>query len=147
MLHQPRINQHGFTISDENLRQLPESLRSSQEEFKTTGGLHGVALVDDGGELLITKEDIGRHNAMDKVIGHLVLNDLMQTHDKMILVSGRASYELLQKSLMADIPFFASIGAPSSAAVDLATTFGMTLVGFLKSRDYNVYNKPHRISE
>ena len=146
MLHKPRISEHGFAIADARLRQLPDDLRLSQAEFSQTGGLHGVSLIDSSGRILHTMEDIGRHNAMDKLIGHLVLNDLMETDDKMILVSGRASYELLQKALMADIPFFASIGAPSSAAVDLARTFGMTLVGFLNDKDYNIYNKAYRIS-
>jgi FdhD protein len=95
--------------------------------------------------LLETKEDIGRHNAMDKLIGQLLIQGELDTGNKMILVSSRASYELVQKALMLDIPFFAAIGAPSSAAVDLARTFDMTLVGFLRENDYNIYNKPHRI--
>lgn len=145
MLHQPRIEETGFTIHDQTLRQLPEQLRSSQQEFDKTGGLHGVALVNTGGEILLSREDIGRHNAMDKLIGQLVIENTLEMSDKMILVSGRASFELVQKALMADIPCFASIGAPSSAAVDLANTFGMTLIGFLKENSYNIYHGAFRI--
>lgn len=156
LMHQPDIRETGFEISDQQLRRLPHNLRQMQHEFHRTGGLHGVALVDAQGEILLIKEDIGRHNALDKLIGQLLLESRAdgeqaaesfkaKTRDKMILVSGRASYELVQKALMADIPFFAAIGAPSSAAVDLAKTFGMTLIGFLKDHDYNIYHQAHRI--
>jgi FdhD protein len=145
MLHQPRIEETGFTIRSQTLRQLPEQLRSAQQEFDKTGGLHGVALIDSSGTILLSKEDIGRHNAMDKLIGQLVIENTLEMNDKMVLVSGRASFELVQKALMADIPCFASIGAPSSAAVGLANTFGMTLIGFLKENNYNVYHGPFRI--
>ena len=147
MLHEPQLDKHSFKIPEKRLRELPDCLRASQDEFKRTGGLHGVALVDVNGELLATREDIGRHNAMDKLIGQLLIDGGLDTRDKMVLVSGRASYELVQKALMADISCFAAIGAPSSAAVDLARTFDMTLVGFLRDSDYNIYNKPHRIVE
>ena len=145
MLHQPKIEENSFVIREQRLRELPKCLRATQSEFNRTGGLHGIALVDVHGEIMLTKEDIGRHNAMDKLIGHLLMDGDLSTSDKMVLVSGRASYELVQKALMADIPFFAAIGAPSSAAVDLATAFGMTLVGFLRDDDYNIYHKSHRI--
>lgn len=146
MLHKPDIHPLGFSIDDEILRQLPTSLHNTQLDFEKTGGLHGVSLIDQTGKILLTKEDVGRHNAMDKLLGDLLANGEMDLQNKMILVSGRASFELVQKSLVADIPFFAALGAPSSAAVDLANTFGTTLVGFLKSTGYNVYHGAHRIS-
>lgn len=145
MFHQPDIPESGFEIEDQSLRQLPQGLRSLQPDFEQTGGLHGVALVDSTGEILHVKEDVGRHNAMDKLIGQLVRAGNLQMKDKLILVSSRASFELVQKALVADIPFFAAIGAPTSAALDLATKFGMTLVGFLKGNDYNIYQGSHRI--
>lgn len=145
MFHQPDIPESGFEIEDQSLRQLPQGLRSLQPDFEQTGGLHGVALVDSTGEILHVKEDVGRHNAMDKLIGQLVRAGNLQMKDKLILVSSRASFELVQKALVADISFFAAIGAPTSAALDLATKFGMTLVGFLKGNDYNIYLGSHRI--
>ena len=145
MFHQPDIPESGFEIEDQSLRQPPQGLRSLQPDFEQTGGLHGVALVDSTGEILHVKEDVGRHNAMDKLIGQLVRAGNLQMKDKLILVSSRASFELVQKALVADIPFFAAIGAPTSAALDLATKFGMTLVGFLKGNDYNIYLGSHRI--
>ena len=145
MFHQPEILETGFEISDQSLRHLPEKLRSWQHDFLQTGGLHGVALVDSDGDIILVKEDIGRHNAMDKLIGQLVRADDLETKNKLILVSSRASFELVQKALVADIPFFAAIGAPSSAALELAAEYGMTLVGFLKENDYNIYQGSHRI--
>jgi FdhD protein len=146
MLHEPEIAMNTFSIDDKTLRALPQKLRQSQSEFQHTGGLHAVALVDSNGALIQLMEDIGRHNAIDKLLGQLLIDNRLEVNDKMLLVSGRASYELLQKSLMADIPFFASIGAPSSAAVDLASNFGVTLVGFLNDKDYNIYSQSHRVT-
>ncbi len=146
MLHKPDIPPLGFCIHDEILRQLPTRLNDSQLDFERTGGIHGVSLIDDTGKILLTKEDVGRHNAMDKLLGDLVIAAEMDMHNRMVLVSGRASFELVQKSLVADIPFFAALGAPSSAAVDLANTFGTTLIGFLKNTGYNIYHGAHRIS-
>ncbi len=145
LLHQPEIEENSFRIHDRDLRQLPGRLRVTQTEFDRTGGLHGVALVNQEGEILLTMEDVGRHNALDKLIGSLLLNSSLKVKNKMVLVSGRVSFELVQKALMADIPFMAAISAPSSAAVDLAKAFDMTLVGFLGNNEYNIYNKAHRI--
>lgn len=147
MLRQPEIIEHNFVISEQLLKQLPDGLRATQLDFAQTGGLHAASLVDQNGVMAATKEDIGRHNAMDKLIGQMLLDGELKTNDKMILVSSRASFELVQKALMADIPFFAAIGAPSTAAIDLAKTFGMTLVGFLRDDDYNIYHGPHRIEK
>jgi len=145
MLHEPCIEPDSFKIKDQDLRKLPEILRTSQCEFGQTGGSHAVALVDLQGRMLLLKEDIGRHNAMDKLLGQLLIEDRLDIRDKMVLVSGRASFELVQKALMADIPCFAAIGAPSSAAVDLSKKFDMTLVGFLKDTGYNIYHEAQRI--
>lgn len=145
MLHEPKINVTGLRIHDQSLRELPQALYLTQTAFKKTGGTHGVALVSHAGEILLTKEDVGRHNAMDKLIGQMVMADTLKMDDKMLLVSGRASFELVQKALVADVPFFAAIGAPSSAAVDLANKFNMTLIGFLKEKGYNIYNGAFRV--
>lgn len=147
MMHEPDVHSDNFVICESALRSLPEKLRAYQAEFEQTGGLHAVALVDSDAEIVMVKEDIGRHNAMDKLIGQRLVDGDMPINDKMVLVSGRASFELLQKSLMADIPFFASIGAPSSAAIALSSTFNATLVGFLKPNGFNVYHHGARIFE
>tara|TARA_B110000967_G_C18743460_1_gene488979 strand:+ start:64 stop:894 length:831 start_codon:yes stop_codon:yes gene_type:complete len=145
MQHKPSLTKDGFVTTKENITALPKLLREFQEEFRRTGGLHGIALVSEGGQILSLKEDVGRHNAMDKLIGELLITGHYKSAENMVLVSGRASFEIVQKALMADIPFLASIGAPSSAAIDLAKEYGMTLVGFLKSTGYNVYCGEQRI--
>jgi len=143
--HEPDLQDSSFLIEDKKLRALPRLLRTTQGEFIQTGGLHGIALVNSAGRILLTKEDVGRHNALDKLIGGTLMSEQYKGSGNMILVSGRASFELVQKALMADISFLASIGAPSSAAVDLAKAYNMTLLGFLKETTYNIYNGAHRI--
>lgn len=144
--HEPQLQDLSFFIDDKKLKALPEQLRATQNEFTQTGGLHGIAMVDRTGSILSTKEDIGRHNALDKLIGASLISGAHGNTDYMILVSGRASFELVQKALMADVPFLASIGAPSSAAIDLAKAYKMTLVGFLKETGYNIYSEAHRVT-
>ncbi|HEX6280410.1 MAG TPA: formate dehydrogenase accessory sulfurtransferase FdhD, partial [Pyrinomonadaceae bacterium] len=129
----------GFTISAEIIHRLPDTLRSAQLTFDKTGGLHASALFNTDGTLDIVREDVGRHNALDKVIGAKFLAGELPLSDKILLVSGRASFELVQKALMAGIPILAAVGAPSSLAVELASEFGMTLIGFVRDGRFNIY--------
>jgi FdhD protein len=136
----------GPHVKAEMLYELPDRVRESQRIFTRTGGLHASALFDSAGELIEVREDVGRHNAMDKVVGWAVLDGATPLHDRIVLVSGRASFELLQKALRAGIAFVCAIGAPSSLAVDVAKSFGMTLVGFLRPDGFNVYAGEERVA-
>ena len=132
-------------IESDLINRLPAILRSSQDVFDQTGGLHASALFDADGNLEIVREDVGRHNALDKVIGTNFLAGELPLADHVLLVSGRASFELVQKALMAGIPILVAVGAPSSLAVELASEFGMTVVGFVRDGSFNVYSWPGRI--
>jgi FdhD protein len=127
------------------LRGLPDALRKGQELFRHTGGIHAAALVRADGTFVVLREDVGRHNAVDKVVGHQLLEKRLPANDSLLMVSGRTSFEILQKALAAGIPAVAAVGAPSSLAVDLARRFGMTLVGFLREAGFNVYAGGNRI--
>ncbi len=134
-------------ITPETLLALPHRLRAAQETFEKTGGLHASALFDAGGNLQVLREDVGRHNALDKVIGRALLDDALPLSDRILLVSGRISFELIQKALAAGIPVIAGISAPSSLAVDFAQQSGQTLVGFLREKGFNIYADQGRIGK
>jgi FdhD protein len=127
------------------LAELPERMRERQPLFSTTGGLHAAALFGPDGEIIVVREDIGRHNATDKVIGSLFRDGKLPAHGHGIFVSGRASFELMQKALVAGIPLLAAVGAPSSLAVQMAIDFDMTLVGFLRNGKFNIYANRERV--
>lgn len=132
-------------VTPELLTTLPERLREAQRVFDSTGGLHAAGLFDAEGNVLCVREDVGRHNAVDKVIGHALREGLVPLRTSMLMVSGRASFELVQKAVMAGIPLLAAVSAPSSLAVDLADDNGLTLVGFLRGSSMNVYAGTDRI--
>ncbi|MDR6462012.1 formate dehydrogenase accessory sulfurtransferase FdhD [Chryseobacterium sediminis] len=136
-LHQKKEN---TVVSLETIYQLSEKLCSFQNNFSATGGIHASGIFDLEGNLLALREDVGRHNALDKLIGHALSADLLPLTDKILVLSGRASFELIQKAAMAGITTVAAIGAPSSLAVDLAKEFDITLLGFLRDSRFNIYH-------
>lgn len=125
---------------------LPDKLRAAQETFSKTGGLHASGLFDLDGNLIVLREDVGRHNALDKILGHALMNGLLPLDRHILLVSGRVSFEIIQKALAGGIALVAAISAPSSLAVDFAQEAGQTLVGFLRGETMNVYTHPKRIT-
>lgn len=133
------------TVRADILTTLPDRLRAAQKVFASTGGLHGAALFTVGGDCLVVREDIGRHNAVDKVIGWALEHRRIPLAATVLLVSGRASFELTQKAVMAGVPILAAVSAPSSLAVDLADRSGLTLVAFLRGESMNVYTRPDRV--
>jgi FdhD protein len=128
------------------LASLPDRMRGAQRVFASTGGLHAAGLFTASGDLLAVREDVGRHNAVDKIVGWAVLNDKLPLTGCALLVSGRASFELVQKAVLAGIPLLAAVSAPSSLAADLAAEAGLTLIGFLRGPSMNVYTGAHRVA-
>jgi FdhD protein len=139
------LHDNRFTLPLDTLQTLPDRLREQQPLFRQTGGNHGVALFDAAGSILVVKEDVGRHNAMDKLIGSLLQQGKLPLRDCGLLLSGRASFELMQKALAAGCPMVVAVGAPSSLAVELAQEFNITLAGFLGARGCNIYHGSERI--
>lgn len=135
-----------WTVPASVVAALPGRLRASQAVFEATGGLHAAGLFDRTGALQLSAEDVGRHNAVDKIVGRTLLAGQHPLDDRLLLVSGRTSFELVQKALLAGVPLIAAVSAPSSLAVDLATEAGMTLCGFVRGADFNIYSHPQRIS-
>jgi FdhD protein len=140
----PRVRSE-FRMALDVLYSLPAALRAAQNVFEQTGGLHGAALFDSRGKLHAVREDVGRHNAVDKLVGSEFRKDHAPLRDRLLMLSGRASFELLQKALMAGIPAVAAVGAPSSLAVQVAKEFDITLVGFLREDHLNIYHGEQRI--
>jgi FdhD protein len=138
--------QSALRVTAELISGLPERLASAQRVFKTTGGLHAAALFDARGELVVVREDVGRHNALDKIVGWALMNGKLPLDAHIVLLSGRASYELLQKAISAGIGLVCAVSAPSSLAVDLAREFNVTLAGFLRGHRFNVYAGAERIA-
>src|SRR5579885_1318496 len=141
----PPLEPDEFRVSAAILYKLAAKLRGQQAVFTHTGGLHAAGLFTPQGELLLLREDVGRHNAVDKLIGHGLLHGTYPYNHSILMVSGRTSFEIIQKALLARIPCVVAISAPSSLAVELAESSGMTLVGFLRGRSMNVYTHPQRV--
>ena len=132
-------------LSYEKIINAPELLRQSQSEFSKTGGIHASGLIHSSGKIVAVREDVGRHNALDKLIGHTLKNNLLDSENQFLACSGRLSFELVQKALMSNIAVLAGVGAPTSLAIDLAKRFDMTLLGFVKKDGFNIYSNKERI--
>jgi FdhD protein len=141
----PVAQRDNFTIRSDVLSSLPQQLQTAQTVFRITGGLHAASLFTADGQLHSVREDVGRHNAVDKLLGEAVLQDTVPLRNYLLLLSGRASFELLQKAVMGGIPMVAAIGAPSSLAIEVAREFSITLVGFLRPESFNIYSAPQRV--
>jgi FdhD protein len=138
--------QSDLSMTNNVIRSLPDVMRTQQRSFELTGGIHAAGLFRSDGTLVTLREDIGRHNTVDKLVGDRLISGDLPLNDYALLVSGRAGFEILQKALVARVPIVAAVGAPSTLAADLAAEFGITLVGFLTEHGFNVYSHPRRIA-
>jgi len=139
------VHRHFPPVEARALIALPKRLRSAQKTFEQTGGLHAAGIFDEDGKLVVLREDVGRHNAVDKVVGHGFLRNHLPFDRQVLMVSGRASFEIMQKALAARIPIVCAVSAPSSLAVEFARASGQILVGFLRGASFNVYSHPERV--
>ncbi len=141
------VSDDTIEITSSFLQSLPRILRDNQKIFETTGGLHASAIFDTEGQILIAREDVGRHNALDKLIGAALPLDMLPLNTSVLMLSGRMSFELIQKAAMAGLQLVVAIGAPSSLAIELAKEFDITLVGFLRREQFNIYSGEHRVKD
>jgi FdhD protein len=144
--YEPNIDKAGPIVSIDLITELPNILRARQEQFAHTGGVHASALLTEGGKVLHLAEDVGRHNALDKLIGHVRCNDMLRPIEQFVMCSGRLGFDIIQKAVMSRIGMIVGIGAPTSLALDLAKKFDITLIGFIKKNKYNIYTGAWRIS-
>jgi len=140
-----RVLPEGIEASVDVLSELPKKLREAQSLFEKTGGLHGAGIFSPSGELSCLREDVGRHNAVDKVIGHALMKNKLPLNESILMLSGRVSFELMQKALRAQIPIVVAVGAPSSLAIEIAKNFNITLLGFVSESRLNIYSNSNRI--
>ena len=145
VIKKEKLNLSFPKIKKEIIMKSPELLTNEQSEFSKTGGIHASSLIEDTGKVILTREDVGRHNALDKLIGHAHKKKIIDNRSQFIACSGRLNFELVQKGLMSDIGIMAGVGAPTSLAIDLAKRFEMTLLGFVKNNSFNIYTNKERI--
>jgi FdhD protein len=145
--YEPEINKEGPIVSIGLISKLPNILSDKQKQFASTGGVHASALLSDKGEVLHIAEDVGRHNALDKLIGHVRTYEMLKPLEQFVMCSGRLGFDIIQKAVMSGIGMIVGIGAPTSLALDLAEKFDITLIGFIKKNKYNIYTGNWRISE
>ena len=142
----PDAGRYEVTVSARTLAALPERLRAAQPLFDETGALHAAGLFTLEGELVTVAEDVGRHNAVDKVVGRMLLQEAMPLADRILCVSGRTSFEIVQKAFFAGVPIVAAVSAPSTLAIELAAQTGITLAGFVRGGSFTIYSHPARVS-
>ena len=145
VLKKEKLNLSFPLIKEEIIMKAPKLLINKQSEFAKTGGIHASALISDNGDIISTREDVGRHNALDKLIGHTLNDKIIDPKKQFIACSGRLNFELVQKGLMANIGLMAGVGAPTSLAIDLAKRYNMTLLGFVKENSFNIYSNINRV--
>ena len=144
--YEPEIDKAGPNVNINLITELPNILKAKQEQFANTGGVHASALLTESGQIIHVAEDVGRHNALDKLIGHVRCNDMLKPLEQFVMCSGRLGFDIIQKALMSRIGMIVGIGAPTSLALDLAKKFDITLIGFIKKNKYNIYTGEWRIS-